>query len=216
MSEISPIELGRQLMKPSGDLGSNVANKMNVTNEKLYDFVVSQMQMLEGDKLLEIGFGNGKLIPKFFEINPSIQFYGIDFSERMCSEAITFNKEFENNIHIECQNAMNTNFSNDFFDQIVTLNTVYFWENVTQQLIELKRILKPGGQLIIGYRPKSSMEKFSFTQEVFSLYDSHELSLLIEHNGFKIVKETSNATIVTSVEGVEIEMFDICLIAEKC
>ena len=106
-------------------------------------------------------------------------------------------------------------FANDFFESIVTLNTVYFWENVEKQLAELKRVLRKRGQLIIGYRPKSSMEKLPFTHEVFKHYDSAELRSIIEQNGFIILKEVNNATVVKSVEKGMIEMFDICLIAEK-
>lgn len=215
MTEISNTELGRQLMKPSGDVGLKVAENMNVTNAKLYDFVLSHLDINEGDKLLEIGFGNGKTIPKFFEINPTIHFYGVDFSETMCAEAIAFNKEFEKSIHISCQNAIKMSFDNEFFNSIITLNTVYFWENIEQQLAELKRVLQTGGQLVIGYRPKSSMEKLPFTHEVFTHYNSEELRKIIEQNGFQILKEATNATVVKSVEKGMIEMFDICLVAEK-
>lgn len=215
MSEITNTELGRQLMKPSGEAGLQVAENMNVTNAKLYDFVLENIEIKNFDKLLEIGFGNGKTIPKFFEINPTIEFYGVDFSDIMCNEAITFNQNFKENIHISCQNAMQMNFDNDFFNTIITLNTVYFWENVNNQLVELRRVLRKGGNLVIGYRPKSSMEKLPFTHEVFTHYEAAELREIIKQSGFKITKEVSNPTIVKSVEKGMIEMFDICLVAEK-
>ena len=41
MSEISSQELGRQLMKPSGEVGLKVAEKMNSSNTNLYNFVLS-------------------------------------------------------------------------------------------------------------------------------------------------------------------------------
>jgi ubiquinone/menaquinone biosynthesis C-methylase UbiE len=215
MSEITNTELGRQLMKPSGEIGLQVAENMNVTNAKLYAFVLSHMQIKDNDKILEIGFGNGKTIPQFFAINPTIKFYGVDFSEIMCAKAISLNKEFEKSIHISCQNAMNMSFDNEFFDRIVTLNTIYFWENIERQLAEMKRVLRKNGQLIIGYRPKTSMQKLPFTQEVFTHYDSAELQAIITQNGFRIVNEECNETLVKSVEKGMIEMFDICLIAEK-
>jgi SAM-dependent methyltransferase len=215
MNEITNIELGRQLMKPSGEMGLQVAENMNVTNAKLYDFVLSNLEINSDDKILEIGFGNGKTIPQFFEINPNCEFYGVDFSEIMCEKAIAINQNFKEKIHISCQNAMKMSFGNDFFDSIVTLNTVYFWENVEQQLAELRRVLKKNGKLVIGYRPKSSMEKLPFTNEVFRHYDPVELREIMEQNGFQIFREVSNPTVVKSVEKGMIEMFDICLIATK-
>ena len=38
MNEINPIELGRQLKKPTGEIGLLVAENMNVANEQIYDF----------------------------------------------------------------------------------------------------------------------------------------------------------------------------------
>jgi ubiquinone/menaquinone biosynthesis C-methylase UbiE len=215
MSEITHTELGRQLMKPTGSDGLKVAEKMNVTNQKLYDFVLEQLELNDDDSILEIGFGNGKTIPMFFAKNATIHYYGLDFSEIMCTEAIANTKDLGKSISITCEDAMHMSYSNDFFDSIVTLNTVYFWQDLTLQLAELKRILRKGGKLIIGYRPKSSMEKLPFTQEVFSHYESEELNKVILQNGFKIVKEATNATVVKSVDNGNINMLDICLITEK-
>lgn len=215
MSILNPIELGRQLMKPEGENGLKVAENMNVTNAKLYDFVLDQINIYNGEKILEIGFGNGKTIPKIFAKNPKINFYGVDFSEIMCNQAIAYNQEFQNFIQISCQNAIDMSFDNDFFDTIITLNTVYFWENIETQIAELKRVLRKGGSLVIGYRPKSSMEKLPFTAEVFTLFETNELRSIFEKNGFFIKNENSNPTVVKSVDGSIIEMLDICLVLVK-
>lgn len=37
MENIDPVELSRQLKKPSGEVGSKVANKLNESNQKLYE-----------------------------------------------------------------------------------------------------------------------------------------------------------------------------------
>ena len=110
---------------------------------------------------------------------------------------------------------MSMNFKNDFFDSIITLNTVYFWENIEKQIAELKRVLRKGGIHVIGYRPKSSMEKLPFTAEVFTLFEAKELRSIFVKNGFKIKNEISNPTVVKSVDGSIIEMLDSCLVLEK-
>lgn len=215
MSEISNTELGRQLMKPSGEIGLKVAENMNITNNKLYDFVISNIKINNNDNLLEIGFGNGKTIHKFFDVNPYINYYGVDFSELMCNEAIENTKQYSSKVTISCQNAIKMTFEDNYFDTIVTLNTIYFWENIEKQLLEFKRILHKGGQLVIGYRPKSSMEKLPFTHEVFTHFEADEIRHIIGKIGFKIIKEATNETTVKSVEKGMIDMFDICLIVEK-
>lgn len=214
MSDISPTELGRQLMKPTGENGLKIAENMNVTNSKIYDFVLAQLKINDDDKLLEIGFGNGKKIPSLFLLNPNFQYYGIDFSELMCAEAFVFNSE-NKNVTISCQDAMEMSFEANFFDCIVTINTIYFWANIVKQLKELKRVLRKGGKLFIGYRPESSMTKLPFTKEVFNHYSAQDLKIIFEQNGFKILADNLQSTIVKSVDGSMIEMEEHCLIAEN-
>ena len=62
INEIHPIELGRQLKKPTGEIGLIVAGNMNIANEQIYDFVLSQINISDNFKILEVGCGNGKFI----------------------------------------------------------------------------------------------------------------------------------------------------------
>jgi ubiquinone/menaquinone biosynthesis C-methylase UbiE len=217
MRDISSIELGRQLMKPNGDFGLQVGENMNSSNNSIYDFVLSQLDIVSDSEILEIGFGNGKFISKYFKINPNIRFSAIDFSEIMCSEAKLINKDLinDNKLVIKCEDSLSMSFSKDSFDIVVTINTVYFWGHIEAQLEEIKRTMKTGGLLFIGYRPKSVMKDLPFAQEVFMLYDSEDLQLIVQRQGFKIVKEESQTTQRKSVDGSVIHTTDICLIVEK-
>lgn len=217
MSEINPIDLGRQLKKPTGEIGLKVGENMNSSNNQIYDFLLSTIDIKDNSKILEIGFGNGKFISKFFDINPKIHLTAIDFSDIMCSEAKNNNKEFidDDKLVIKCEDSLDMSFPNDSFDKVVAINTIYFWDAIDSHLLSIKRVLKKGGQLIIGYRPKSVMINLPFAQEVFKLYDPDELQLLIKQNGFKIIKEENQTITRKSIDGSEIKSTDICLIVEK-
>jgi SAM-dependent methyltransferase len=217
MREISASELGRQLMKPTGQTGLIVAEKMNAANSKMYDFVLSQMAIASNDKILEIGFGNGKMINRFFENNPNIAFFGIDFSETMCLEARKLNKQLvaDGKLHISCQNSLRLSFPDDEFDTLVAINTIYFWDDLNSQLAELNRVLRKGGQLVIGYRPGKAMENLPFTNEVFKHYDPIEFRTSMERLGFDTISETIKASEIKGVDGRVLEIEDICLIVKK-
>jgi SAM-dependent methyltransferase len=217
MSEINPSELGRQLMKPTGETGLKVGENMNSSNNQIYDFVFTSMNVKDNCKILEIGFGNGKFVAKYFDINPAIHVSAVDFSEIMCSEAKKINKRFidDNKLVVKCEDSLNLSFPNDTFDIAVTINTIYFWDSPDRHLQSIKRVLRKGGLLFIGYRPKSAMIKLPFVKEVFKLYDTEDLQSLITKNGFKIVKEDKQTINRTSVDGSEIKSTDICLIVEK-
>ena len=129
INEIHPIELGRQLKKPTGEIGLVVAGNMNIANEQIYDFVLSQINIGDNFKILEIGCGNGKFISKFFSSNSNIHLTVIDYSDVMCSETKALNKEFinENKLVVQCEDAIDMSLSDEFFDMVVTINNeTYF------------------------------------------------------------------------------------------
>jgi len=220
INEINPIELGRQLKKPTGEIGLMVADYMNTVNEQLYDFVFSHLNISSNSKILEIGCGNGKFISKFFGTNSNIHLTAIDFSDVMCTETMAFNKGLitDNKLIVKCEDAIEMSLSDETFDIVVTINTVYFWEQVERQLNEIKRVLKNGGLFVIGYRPKSVMKDYPSTQEVFNLYEPEDLQIIMRQCGFEIIKEVSQTTNreIKVVDGSQIQQFiDICLIVEK-
>ena len=216
-NEINPIELGRQLKKPTGKTGLQVAENMNVANYQIYDFVLSKFDITDNSNILEIGCGNGKFISKFFDANPNIHLTVVDYSDVMCTETKLLNKELinDNRLIVKCEDAIEMSISDETIDIVVTINTVYFWEHVDKQLLEIKRIIKKGGLLVIGYRPKSVMKDFPSTQEVFRLYEPDELRLLVQQNGFEIIKEEHRPHTRIAVDGSWIQSIDICLIVEK-
>jgi SAM-dependent methyltransferase len=217
MNEINPIELGRQLKKPTGEIGIIVAENMNRANEQIYDFVLSNLNICDNSKILEIGCGNGKFISKFFDFNSNIHLTVIDYSDIMCTEIKALNKGFinDNKLIVKCEDLSEMSLSDEFFDIVLTINTVYFWEQVERQLNEIKRVLKKDGLFVIGYRPKSVMKDFPSTQEVFTLYEPEDLQLMIKQNGFEIIKEVSQTTNRKAVDGSQVQSIDICLIVKK-
>jgi ubiquinone/menaquinone biosynthesis C-methylase UbiE len=214
--QINPIELGRQLKKPTGEIGIIVAENMNVANEQLYDFVLSQITFNDNAGILEIGCGNGKFVSKLFDANSDIHLTVVDYSDVMCNETMVVNKSYinDNKLVVRCEDAIAMSFPDESFDMVVTLNTVYFWVQLEQQLNEIKRVLKKDGLLIIGYRPKSVMKDFPSTQEVFNLYEPEDLQLLLKQNGFEIIKEVRQTANRTAVDGSQVQSIDICLIAK--
>ena len=101
----------------------------------------------KGKNVLEIGCGNGtgtKLIIKYF-IPKKI--YATDLDERMVELAIK--KNTNPNTHFEIGDASNLKYENNQFDAIFNFGIIHHIPNWKDCLEELKRVLKPGGELII-------------------------------------------------------------------
>jgi len=205
-------------MKPSGDSGIVVAKDMNVSNAAIYSLALSMIDFKTTNHLLEIGFGNGKFLSNYFEYNPNITVYGVDFSETMFREAMLLNQQYiENNqLILKCEDSQNTSFKNDSFDTIITINTIYFWDSVDAQINEFCRLLKKGGTLLVGYRPRSKMETLPFVKEFFRLIESQEIIERFKEHDLKVIDKKEENITRKSVDGKEINSIDICITFENC
>ncbi len=86
--------MARQLRKPAGAAGLEIARKMNAANEFLYDFTLDEMLISDHQSILEIGFGNGKFFYKQFNRAEELQITGLDFSDDMIRAASDLNQDY--------------------------------------------------------------------------------------------------------------------------
>src|SRR5690606_19820805 len=85
--------VARQLRRPSGLVGRFLVGKsLNKSNGPLEDMGLKLMNIQPNDQVLEIGFGNGRLISKMAELVPGGKVSGIDISKIMISQATQKNK----------------------------------------------------------------------------------------------------------------------------
>ena len=76
--------LSLQARKPSGIIGRYLMTKIfNTGNADLNSFVKDTLDLQREDRILEIGFGTGKLIKEIADITTEGVVEGIDFSQTM-------------------------------------------------------------------------------------------------------------------------------------
>lgn len=178
-------KLASQLRKPEGPEGRQVGEMMNKGNLLLNTWVIEALQPQEGDNILEIGMGNGYFVKDILKLHPSISYSGIDYSPLMCEEALLLNQELVENkrAFFYTGDASSLPFADNSFSAIMTVNTIYFWEDAEKQMSEIRRVLQPGGRLVIGIRNKRSMEQMPFTEYGFRKFDRQDLlNYLTGHN----------------------------------
>ncbi|MFX1554931.1 MAG: class I SAM-dependent methyltransferase [Promethearchaeota archaeon] len=143
------------------DRGENSFIKLSRCAARLYDKMMQLepmkvqrvqiaqelLNIINKGRLLDIGTGHGRLLVEINNINPNIELYGIDISEKMIELA----KNNLNNIHANLQqgNICSTNFQEDFFDLITCTGSLYLWNSPIEALNEINRILKPGKVAIL-------------------------------------------------------------------
>lgn len=102
--------------------------------------------------ILEVGCGEGKLCRHLASIK-SNTVIGIDISQKAVKDANKLaNANKLNNCHFKICDAKNMHlFQNNQFDLIISYNSLEHFDNPMKVLEEMKRILKPGGNLVIRF-----------------------------------------------------------------
>jgi len=210
-------DIAKQLRHPKGKLGEVVAKKMNESNEFLYDFTLDTMKLQNLNRIMEIGFGNGKFFDKIFSRASNLKISGIDYSELMVRSARLNNALAieAGNLEICYSNSEALPFDSNTFDKIFSINVVYFWEKPNEILEEIYRVLKPGGLFYTSIRLKDSMINLPFTQFGFKLYDeaSWKDQLLQSHFIFN-----EGATVLEpefELNESKFRLESICMVAQK-
>lgn len=179
--------LSLQARKPTGLIGRYVMTKIfNSGNADLNSFSMEKLKLKSGDRVLEIGFGSGKLINEMAAITTEGVVEGIDLSGAMLKRASEFNKHYISNgkVRLHKGDCEILPFENEYFDKLCSTNTLYFWKNPAKCFNEMFRVIKPGGNIVIGFRDDKQMSTLNLSKDMFSTYSQNEVISLLSNAGF--------------------------------
>jgi SAM-dependent methyltransferase len=71
----------------------------------------------------------------------------------------------------------------------VSTNTIYFIPDLSPALLELSRVLRPGGRLVLGVGDPDAMAEIPFTKHGFRLRPIGEIVKSLQEAGFSVVAE---------------------------
>lgn len=213
----NPELMAQQLRKPTGQLAKKIGYQMNHFNEVLYDFVFGLMDLKDHEKLLEIGFGNGKFFDRLLSQAKYLNATGIDFSDEMVKEAKDNNQYSisRGDLELFCGSSDNLPFQNDYFDKVFCNMVIYFWDEPANHLKEIHRVLKPNGKFYAGLRTKESTLKFPFAKYGFTFYETDEWNSILKENGFLPIGNQRKLEPLIMDDKQKIQLESICFIGEK-
>ena len=162
-----PRFIAQQLAHPSGFLGRLVGYLMNRHNAKMNAFAVQQLDPEPSDRILEIGFGGGVMLPSLIGAGAFVA--GLDRSQDAVEWAkARFSAAVTNaraDFRVGSVEAMP--FETASFDKVCTVNTVYFWRSLDAGCAEIYRVLCSGGRVVVGFLPKEWMDRMKVPQGHF-------------------------------------------------
>lgn len=215
--EWTPQEIAAQLRKPEGRGGEIVAENMQESNSGIYDMVLEELAEFPVHHLLEIGYGNARHFPQYWNVWPELQITAVDFSPTMHESGQAFLRENgqQHKTTFILADAVQMPIADGSVDVAVAVNTVYFWEPLQDYLNEILRVLKPGGTLLLGFRPEDTMQQLEFTSFGFHLYQSEELEGIAKSTGFETQSTSFNNYLRKAVNGETINNTDALMVLRK-
>lgn len=208
-------QIAGQLRQPEGEDGIRVSAAMNKSNAALYKMVVDILGMKPGDRILEIGFGNGYFIPSLFEREPSIRYTGLDMSETMVAEATRENQAriSDGSVELHLGRTEEMLFAAGAFTKVFAVNVLYFWDQPALALSAIHRVLDTGGELVLAIRSRETMQQLPFSAHNFILYSADEAKALLEANGFRVseVRTAMEPPRMSTDGSTMVELENICL-----
>jgi ubiquinone/menaquinone biosynthesis C-methylase UbiE len=102
-----------------------------------------------GEKILEVGFGSGQCFLNLKDRYTEI--YGIDLSTDIHLVEATFIDQ-NVNLYLQNGNVLHLNFPDQSFDTVLLISILEHIQPHEQQqaFSEIRRVLKPGGQVVFG------------------------------------------------------------------
>lgn len=210
-------EIAAQLRCPEGDEGIRMADMMHETNISMTRSALAALEPADGDAVLELGHGNGGHVPELLAPAPNIRYTGLDISPLMKAEAEKVNADLVAGGHVSfvLYDGKQVPFGNDSFDKILTVNTIYFWEDPVALLRELYRVMKNGGRCSIAFGQRSFMELLPFTPFGFTLYDTGKVKELVAQTLFRLAGVTDHTEQIGSKTGEFVERTYSVAVLEK-
>ncbi|GIU52553.1 SAM-dependent methyltransferase [Shewanella sairae] len=187
---MEPKIIASQLRCPEGEHAAGVAETMNDANYLLNQQCIKLLQFRSNDAVLEIGPGNGAFVGNILRSADNILYSGVDWSSDMVAEATRINGDLidTGKAHFQQGSSDKLKFDNDCFDKVISVHTLYFWDNPRAHLEQIKRVLKPLGLFCLAFGRREFMQNLPFVQYGFELYEVKSVVALLASSGFKVIK----------------------------
>ncbi len=179
--------------KPAGKLGDKLIDDMNINHECLVRWSINHLDISKDDRILDVGCGGGVNVERFLKMTEN-NVYGIDYADLSVERSAELNRKAidEGRCEIIRASVSDLPFEDNSFDIVTAFETVYFWPDFINDLIEIRRVLKEDGILFIANEalPNEYDERQRHIIELLEMkiYSQDELEAALKIAGFGNIK----------------------------
>jgi ubiquinone/menaquinone biosynthesis C-methylase UbiE len=168
--------LARQFSHPTGPGGKLVTAVMNRQNRYMYEAALEVLAAQDSDSVLDVGCGNGFVLG-LLGGRTQARLAGIDISESMVRATARRNRRLVagGRLVVKSGDAAHLPFTDASFTMAYSINTVYFWPDVDAAMVEVRRVLQPGGVFVNALYANERLRSRSHTQTDYRFHEPEAL-----------------------------------------
>ena len=158
--------LMRAFGRPTGILGRLGGVIMARTNRKFAAWLIDLLDIRPNDRILEVGFGPGVGIQLLAGVASAGYVAGVDYSKEMVEQATARNVKAIQNGRVDLRHGSVESllFEDDTFDKALAINSMQVWPDAVAGLREMRRVIKAGGRIALGFTVYSGQPKNGLTE----------------------------------------------------
>ena len=168
---------------------SRVYDRVNpfVWNAEMRSEALSLLEFEDDMTVLDVGCGTGFATEGLLEHVDEV--YALDQSEHQLAQAYEKFGTRAPPVHFHRGDAERLPFATDTFDVVWSSGSIEYWPNPILALREFRRVLKPGGQvLVVGPNYPDNVVSQLVADSIMLFYDEYEADRMFKTAGFEDVK----------------------------
>jgi SAM-dependent methyltransferase len=179
----------RQFGKPEGRMSRLVGYAMSVKNKARSEWVLSLLEIDAVDRVLEIGFGSGRDLRRVASLATGGLTAGVDHSAEMVKMARgkSIDAIWAGRADIRSGSADCIPFPDACFTKAFSINAVQFWRDRRAAMLEIRRVLRPGGLIAVALEPRGA------SNPELALANGQVIAAELEAAGFHDVRLESSS-----------------------
>ncbi|RQG91842.1 methyltransferase domain-containing protein [Natrarchaeobius chitinivorans] len=168
---------------------SKVYDQVNpfIWNEEMRADALDLLDLEPEMTVLDVGCGTGFATEGLLEHVDDV--YALDQSEHQLEQAYRKFGKRAPPVQFHRGDAERLPFATDTFDVVWSSGSIEYWPNPILALREFRRVLKPGGQvLVVGPNYPDSLLAQKLADSIMLFYDEYEADRMFKTAGFEDVK----------------------------